>query len=173
MKDYRNDNWKVIENVVYDTLYRFFTIKINCKSCKIHSIISKEYVGYQIEKCLRRLTCSGSKLHFVFPSQILTPDAAGTWLWASCQIYIITSTEKLTFIYSLETLWYFVRNLDVIWFFISSISTGLRTCTNVAQEHMRSDALPDTTVVRWESNTGPLIWKTHALPIAPRPEWFA
>ena len=35
---------------------------------------------------------------------------------------------KLTFIYSLDTLWYAVRNLDVTWFFISSISTGLRTC---------------------------------------------
>ena len=35
---------------------------------------------------------------------------------------------KLTFIYSLDTLWYSVRNLDVTWFFISSISAGLRTC---------------------------------------------
>ena len=46
---------------------------------------------------------------------------------------------------------------------------GLQTCTNVAQEHLRLDALPDTTVIRRESNTGPLIWKTHALPIAPLP----
>ena len=39
----------------------------------------------------------------------------------------------------------------------------------MAQEHLRSDALPDATVIRWESNTGPLIWKARALPIAPRP----
>ena len=41
--------------------------------------------------------------------------------------------------------------------------------TSVAQEHLRLDALPDTTAVRHESNTGPLGWKTHTLPIAPRP----
>ena len=32
------------------------------------------------------------------------------------------------------------------WFFILCICTELQTCTNVAQEHLRSDALPDTTV---------------------------
>ena len=31
------------------------------------------------------------------------------------------------------------------------------------------DALPNTTVVRQETNTGPLACKTHTLPIAPRP----
>ena len=51
------------------------------------------------------------------------------------------------FIYSLNTLSYFVRNLDVTRFLISSVSTGLRTCTNVAQEHLRSEALPYTTVI--------------------------
>ena len=51
------------------------------------------------------------------------------------------------FIYSLNTLSYFVRDLDVTRFLISSISTGLRTCTNVAQEHLRSEALPYTTVI--------------------------
>ena len=74
------------------------------------------------------------------------------------------SRQKLTFIYSLNTLWYFVRNFDVTRFFISSISTGLRTCTNVAQEHLRSDALSDTTVISRELNTGPLVWKTHTMP---------
>ena len=28
-----------------------------------------------------------------------------------------------------------------------SVCTGLRTCTNVAQEHLRSEALPYTTVI--------------------------
>ena len=51
------------------------------------------------------------------------------------------------FIYSLNTLSYFVRNLDVTRFLISSITTGLRTCTNVAQEHLKSEALPYTTVI--------------------------
>ena len=77
--------------------------------------------------------------------------------------------KKLTFIYSLDTLWYSVRNLDVTWFFFyfkyQCRSTDLYT--SVAQEHLRS--LPDTTAVRRESNTGPLDWKTHALPTAPRP----
>ena len=41
--------------------------------------------------------------------------------------------------------------------------------TSVAQEHLRSDALPDTNAVRRESNMGTLNWKAHALPIAPRP----
>ena len=41
--------------------------------------------------------------------------------------------------------------------------------TNVKQEHSRSDALTDTIVIRQEWNTGPLVRKTHALPIAPRP----
>ena len=36
---------------------------------------------------------------------------------------------------------------------------------SVAQEHLRSDALPDTTMIRRESNTRPIVWKTHALPI--------
>ena len=40
--------------------------------------------------------------------------------------------------------------------------------TNVAQEHLRSDNLPETTMIRRESNTGPLVWKTYALLIAPR-----
>ena len=60
---------------------------------------------------------------------------------------------ELMFIYSLDILCYFVRNLDVTRCFISSISTSLRTCTNVAQEHLRSDALPDTTVIRRKLNT--------------------
>ena len=47
---------------------------------------------------------------------------------------------------------------------------GLQTCTNVAQEHLRLDALPDTTVIRRESNMGPIVWKTHTLAIAPRPK---
>ena len=51
------------------------------------------------------------------------------------------------FIYSLNTLSYFVRDLDVTRFLISSITTGLRTCTNVAQEHLKSEALPYTTVI--------------------------
>ena len=34
----------------------------------------------------------------------------------------------------------------------------------VAQEHSRSDALPDTTTIRRESNTRPVVWKNHALP---------
>ena len=80
------------------------------------------------------------------------------------------ATDRLSmFIYSLNTLWYFVRNLDVTQFFISGISTGLQTFTYVAQEHLRSDAPPDTTVVRRESNMGPLVGQTHALPFAPRP----
>ena len=54
-------------------------------------------------------------------------------------------------------------------YFISNISTGLRTWTNVPQVHLRLDALADTTVIRRDSNTEPLIWKTHALPIAPQP----
>ena len=38
--------------------------------------------------------------------------------------------------------------------------------TSVAQEHLRLDALPDSTVFCQESNTGPLsLWKTHALAI--------
>ena len=42
-------------------------------------------------------------------------------------------------------------------FFISSIRTGLRIRTNVAQEHLRLDALPETTVIPRESNPGPLV----------------
>ena len=34
-------------------------------------------------------------------------------------------------------------------------STDLHT--SVAQEHLKSDALPDTTMIRRESNTGPLV----------------
>ena len=41
--------------------------------------------------------------------------------------------------------------------------------TSVAQEHLRSDALPDTTVFLQELNTGPIVRRSHALPIAPRP----
>ena len=66
-------------------------------------------------------------------------------------IYNNIIKKKLTFIYSLDTLWYSVRNLDV------------------AQEHLWSDAFPDTTVIRQESATGLLVRKTYALPIAPRP----
>ena len=45
---------------------------------------------------------------------------------------------------------------------------------NVPQEHLRLDAPFDTNVIRQESNTEPLIWKTHALPIAPRPlPWYS
>ena len=40
---------------------------------------------------------------------------------------------------------------------------------SVAQEHLRLDAFPNTTVIRRESNMGSLGWKTHALPFAPRP----
>ena len=83
---------------------------------------------------------------------------------------VIEHSIKLVIIYSLDTLWYFVRNLSVAWFSFSNISTGLRSCsTNVALKHLRSDALPDTTMIWWESNLSSLVWKTHALPIAPRP----
>ena len=41
--------------------------------------------------------------------------------------------------------------------FFSGISMGLRTYTYVAKEHLRSDALPDTTVIPRESNTGTVI----------------
>ena len=58
------------------------------------------------------------------------------------------------FIYSIKSLRYFVRNLTVTQFFISSITADLWTCTNMAQEHLRSDALPDTTVIRRELNMG-------------------
>ena len=37
--------------------------------------------------------------------------------------------------------------------------------TSVVQEHLRSDALPDTTVIRRESNTGPLVWETLPYPL--------
>ena len=65
---------------------------------------------------------------------------------------------KVTFIYSLDTLWYSVRNLGVTWFCYFKYQywyTDL--CTSVAQEHLRWDALPDTTAIRRESNTGPLV----------------
>ena len=74
------------------------------------------------------------------------------------------------FIYSLDTLWYSVRNHGVTCFYVfkyQCVSTDLYT--SVAQEHSRPDALPDTTMIRKESNTGPLVWKTYALPIAPQP----
>ena len=41
--------------------------------------------------------------------------------------------------------------------------------SSVAQEHLMLDAIPETTVIHQESNTGPLVRKTHALPISPRP----
>ena len=63
----------------------------------------------------------------------------------------------------------FVRILDVTRFFISNISTWLQTCTNVAQEHFTLDALPDSTIILRESNTGPLIWKTHYSTATPTP----
>ena len=53
------------------------------------------------------------------------------------------------------------------WFKYRYGSTDLHT--SVAQEHLRSDILLDTTVSRQESNTGPRVRKTHALPIAPGP----
>ena len=69
------------------------------------------------------------------------------------QIKYTTTKNWHSFIVSipLDTL---SETLMLIVFFILSISTGLRTCINVAQEHLRSDALPDTTVIRQESNTG-------------------
>ena len=51
-----------------------------------------------------------------------------------------------------------MRNLGVTWLFYFKYqywSTDL--CTSVAQEHLRWDALPDTTTIRRESNTGPLV----------------
>ena len=39
--------------------------------------------------------------------------------------------------------------------------------TSVAEGLLRSDAHPDTTVIRQELNTGPLVWETNAPPIAP------
>ena len=49
-----------------------------------------------------------------------------------------------------------MRNHDVTWFFCLVISTGLRTDPDGAQEHLRSDALPDTTVTRQELIARPM-----------------
>ena len=54
----------------------------------------------------------------------------------------------------------------LIGFFIFSISMGPQICTNVAQEHLRSDALPATSLILRKSNPGPLAWWTCALPSA-------
>ena len=63
-----------------------------------------------------------------------------------------------------------MRNLDVTWFFYFKYQCGPTDLyTSAAQEHLRSDALTDTTAVRRESNTGPFAGETDALPIAPRP----
>ena len=86
--------------------------------------------------------------------------------------YSYSYNSRLIFIYSLdETLWNSVRNIGVPCFFylfqVSIRVLDLYAC--VAQEHLSSNALPDTTAIRRKSNTLPLLWKTHALPIAPQP----
>ena len=48
--------------------------------------------------------------------------------WLTTGAAYMTHVIKLTFIYSLDTLWYSVRNLGVTCVFILSISMGLRTC---------------------------------------------
>ena len=56
-----------------------------------------------------------------------------------------------------------VINLHVTQFVISNTSTGLWTFTNVAQEHLRSDALPNTIVIRRNSNMfeRPMLYSLH------------
>lgn len=48
----------------------------------------------------------------------------------------------------------------------------LFSCIKIAQEHLRSNVLPDTTMIRLESATGYPKWKTHctkAIPTPPTP----
>lgn len=79
-------------------------------------------------------------------------------------------------IHSLATLRYHVRNYDVSWFlfFFLCTSAGLQTAYCCGTWALRSDAIPDTSLISWTSNTGPLDRKTHALPIASRtlPYWI-
>ena len=73
-------------------------------------------------------------------------------------------THSYTFIVCIpsDTLWETFVLLVFFYFKYQYSFTDLST--SVAQEHLRSEALPDTTAICRESSTEPLVWKTHAMP---------
>ena len=127
-----------------------------CHSLFGSSCLQRFYLGPR-EKCAR------ISQKVVGPSEIKLNEK---YKMFSLKTYV---THSCTFIVCVPTQWYSVRNLCVTCFFYFKYQYSFTNLsTSVAQEHLRSEALPDTTAVCRESSTKPLVWKTHALPIAPR-----